>query len=481
MTTNSPQVRASTFIVFPAIAMLLGWGLRGYIGGGPFGALIPGAFVALSLSLVFGHDKRTAGVVAMFGAIGIGYGGDMTYGQTLGFLRDPSTVWWGLLGVSVKGAVWGLLGGAVLAVGLTRRAYSTQKTIVALILTVAAFYLGWKLVNEPKLIYFSDPVNKPRDESWAGLLFAALVFIGFLRAGISSPAASLPIRFAFWGAIGGALGFGGGSLWMVFGPQWPVDQRWFGWWKFMEFSFGLIFGAFLGLAAWRNRVAIASAPREPADTRHSYLPVIALAIFVAVAFIGMEWTVNMLTERAVISGRWYAPLLVDLARLVGAFVTFAAISVAIGLRSVHAAWQIAVTLTFFHTVYDLVGDLSGPEPGLGFALPQNAVLYILLGATGLMALITALIELMPRAIAAMYLVLMWSCYAVASVRTFANKAIYVPAEGQPGGLDYFLREHPSALVVHAIFTASLLVTTLYIVRYARRESPVELTTPPVAR
>ena len=38
----------SIYIFFPALAMMLGWGLRGHIGGGPFGAMIPGAMVALS-------------------------------------------------------------------------------------------------------------------------------------------------------------------------------------------------------------------------------------------------------------------------------------------------------------------------------------------------------------------------------------------------------------------------------------------------
>ena len=102
-----------TFVLFPAIAVMLGWGWRGYIGGGPFAAMIPGAFVALSLSLLLGHDRRTAAMAALFGAVGIGYGGEMTYGQTLGLACNPETMGWGLLGVTIKGAVWGLLGGAV--------------------------------------------------------------------------------------------------------------------------------------------------------------------------------------------------------------------------------------------------------------------------------------------------------------------------------------------------------------------------------
>ena len=33
---------------------------------------------------------------------------------------------------------------------------------------------GWKLINEPKRIYFSDLYDRPRAELWAGLLIGAL-------------------------------------------------------------------------------------------------------------------------------------------------------------------------------------------------------------------------------------------------------------------------------------------------------------------
>ena len=82
------------FVAFPALAMMLGWGLRGHIGGGPFGAMIPGAFVALSLGLLLELPAAATSVLLVFAVFGIGMGGEMTYGQTLGFLRNPETVWW---------------------------------------------------------------------------------------------------------------------------------------------------------------------------------------------------------------------------------------------------------------------------------------------------------------------------------------------------------------------------------------------------
>jgi len=64
-------------------------------------------------------------------------------------------------------------------------------------------YAGWKLINEPKLIYFSDRYDKPR-RAWAGLLIGALLMLVWLswRAG-----ARLPLSFALWGALGGGIGF----------------------------------------------------------------------------------------------------------------------------------------------------------------------------------------------------------------------------------------------------------------------------------
>ena len=109
-TPNNPPLN---YLLFPGLIMLLGWGLRGYIGGGPFGAMIPGAMVALAICILLGLKPGITSIIVVFGVAGVGLGGEVTYGQTLGFLRNPETMWWGLLGTTVKGAVWGL--GGVLA------------------------------------------------------------------------------------------------------------------------------------------------------------------------------------------------------------------------------------------------------------------------------------------------------------------------------------------------------------------------------
>ncbi len=220
--------------LLPAVAMMLGWGLRGFIGGGPLGAMIPGAMVALALCLTRGIAPSAR--ACAFGAIAISFGGEMTYGQTVGMANALDTRAWGILGLSLKGAIWGLLGGGVLSLGFTRIAPKLLAQI-GVVLTAATWF-GWKLINHPKLIYFSNRLDRPREEVWAGFLLAGLVLI------LWQPHTR---RFALWGALGGGIGFGlGGALQALgiqhFGRQYP-------WWKGMEFTFGLLFGLALGHAA----------------------------------------------------------------------------------------------------------------------------------------------------------------------------------------------------------------------------------------
>jgi len=79
--------------------------LRGYIGGGPLGAMIPGAMIGLALCLLLGREKE-AGIITVFAAIGIGFGGQETYGQTVGLSVKPETFSWGITGFFLKGGIW---------------------------------------------------------------------------------------------------------------------------------------------------------------------------------------------------------------------------------------------------------------------------------------------------------------------------------------------------------------------------------------
>jgi hypothetical protein len=62
----------------------------------------------------------------VFAAIGIGFGGQETYGQTVGLSVKPEMSSWGITGFFVKGGIWGLLGSAIIGTGLTRERYTNK-------------------------------------------------------------------------------------------------------------------------------------------------------------------------------------------------------------------------------------------------------------------------------------------------------------------------------------------------------------------
>src|SRR6188472_1414770 len=223
--------------VLGAVAMSLGWGLRGSIGGGSLGAMIPGAMIGLVLCVLL-NRYSDSGLVAAFAAIGVGFGGQETYGQTVGLSLQPETFWWALLGFVVKGAAWGLLGGAFIG--------------IALAIMVLGTWIGWQFLNHPKLFYFSNRLDRPREELWAGLWLGGLLLLAWLRSPV-------PASFALSGAIGGGIGFGvGASLQPMGKAVWAGMPL--GWWKAMELTFGAILGLAYVLCALRLRTRLAAPP-----------------------------------------------------------------------------------------------------------------------------------------------------------------------------------------------------------------------------
>ncbi|MCC7237315.1 MAG: hypothetical protein IT163_18555 [Bryobacterales bacterium] len=227
------------WILFAAATMSLGWGLRGYIGGGPLGAMIPGSMIGLVLALLLRLDTASTARLMAFAAVGIGFGGDMTYGQTVGLSFHPETFHWAILGFTIKGGVWGMLGGAIM--GLALAPPSGRKLVGTLAVLLGVTWLGWKFINDPKLIYFSNPLDKPRPEIWAGLTLGTLALVALHGAHVR--------RFALCGLVGGAVGFPLGASFQVWGHA-ATGPAFTDWWKVMEFTFGALLGASYAWAAW---------------------------------------------------------------------------------------------------------------------------------------------------------------------------------------------------------------------------------------
>ncbi|MCC6155903.1 MAG: hypothetical protein IT367_19205 [Candidatus Hydrogenedentes bacterium] len=272
------------------------------------------------------------------------------------------------------------------------------------------------------------------------------------------------MRFALWGALGGALGCGIGTAWLVYGPALPVNQKWGGWWKMMEFTFGLLLGAGLGIAAWRNREQCAKTKAGDTPERGTWWPVVTVVIFIAAMFLFVG-----LVMEGIADGTYSPPVkyaLTDMFRVVGSFIFLGAVCFWVGLRSVPAAWQVAITLTFFHTVFDLVQDFTGEKPESGLHLPSWALVVALFGWTAAMGVVVARIGSGERVVSRMYLLVLWACYAVATARTFVQKEVLFPGEG-PGFFDYFFVDNPATFVMHMIFTVSAIITTVYVVKFQR--------------
>jgi hypothetical protein len=468
MTPNRPQHPAWLFILLPATAMLLGWGLRGYIGGGPHGAMIPGTFVALSLAWLLGYKMETAAIAAVFGAVGVGQGGTETYGQTLGFVLAWDTLAWGVLGCAIKGAVWGLLGGAVLGLGLDRTHYDRETTILALLITIPAFIIGVRVFNAPQYpwLYFSNLLDRPRDESWAGLLLASIAILAYLRYRGTNAAFAIPLSFSLRGGLGGAIGFGGGCLWLAFGPP---EILWVGWWKMMEFTFGFIFGAALGWCAWRHREQLHRAGQEGDTPKATWGPCIGLLAFVVLTMIGRD-----LVYEAFPSTIWkrdgLAAELVNIGySAVFDFITFGAVVAIFGLFSLHAAWQAAITLMVYHTVLDYTRDLHNTDH-FGYTLPLFWRQAIPALCAVLVGVLVCRLTRGPRAVERLLLLSIWTCYLSGCARSFFHKGLLFPAEGG-GRFEAMFNHHTSLFVVHGIFTASAILTTWFVLRKPQSEAP----------
>lgn len=406
------------FVFFPALAMMLGWGLRGHIGGGPFGAMIPGAMIALGIGLLLKLPAAATSVLLVFAVFGVGLGGEMTYGQTLGFLKSPDTVWWGTLGTTVKGAVWGLSAGAVMAIGFVYQHISKKTILLSLVIYMIGMVLGFNLINDPMLLYFSGPEN-PRAESWAALLLGAVLMLVFLKWKVNQAHFKLILRFSLLGLLGGGLGFGLGGFWMVLGNHLP-DVIFNNWWKAMEFTFGFLLGAFLGYAAWlsRNEPVLKEWKGNDSSVTEKY-PVWKELLTVTVTGLLVFWlipgTMELLTQTTIDNNLPGGTFRDEVARMVANYSFAGFIFVLVLMRFPQAAWQIGITLTFCFTAIDLIRDFY-PDANTWSPFTMY-FLYIFL-MTAAVALLTAYFSRNKNGIKNLFLLLIWSCVAVSFLRLF---------------------------------------------------------------
>lgn len=326
-------------VVAGAAAGAMGWGIRGQYGH-ETGAMIAGLLV--SLVVVAGLRPQAPASWSMravaFGAIGAGFGGAMTYGQTIGLTQDAALVgnWaalrWGLIGLAVKGALWIGWFGACLGMGLGTVRYRAREVLILMAVLVGVALLGVWLLNGPydpaqrilPRLYFSAswywrpdaPDLQPRREVWGGLLASLLAFGVYARVVRGD---RLVPRLLGWGVAGGAVGFPLGQCLQAFhawNPEvfthgiWPAIDPHVNWWNSMETVFGAVMGGVVAAGALRNRQLVAAspsfsnAPDDEADLRGpvpAWLEWLGLAVHAALLLVSEFTQVPVLSRYADVS------------------------------------------------------------------------------------------------------------------------------------------------------------------------------------
>lgn len=213
-------------ILFVALALSIGWGVRGNWGH-EFGAMIPGALAAIAAVLVSAREDwhRRVAYFAMFGALGWSFGGSISYMAVIGYTHNPAyfnTCLWGFAGLFVIGFCWGAMGAAGTALPAVLSRDRLTEFFVPLFMVFAAWFIeSWLMIFagsegtwlEDRFGTFVAPIVRQFnydarlnwfDTDWLAALFA-LWAIGLLAV-VRHPR-RLELTLLLYVAIGGALGY----------------------------------------------------------------------------------------------------------------------------------------------------------------------------------------------------------------------------------------------------------------------------------
>lgn len=308
-------------IMAAALAGGLGWGIRGQYGH-ETGAMIAGLLVGGVLMAGFcqGMNRLAVARALALTTVAIGIGGSMTYGQTIGLTQDAPLIgnWaaltWGMLGLSIKGAIWIGFAGLLLGHGLGGRTLRWPVMLLAMIGLIGLKQLGVWLINEPydpsrkilPAVYFSDHWYwepgadlKPRREVWGGLGLGLIAATLTVRFAVGD---RLAMRMALWGMLGGAVGFPGGQVLQAYhawnqpaiaASSWQWLDGYMNWWNVMETAFGSIMGTVLAVGLWWNRKLIVNQQVRPLTDWPPgvewFLVVVHAGLLVLAEFGSVQW------------------------------------------------------------------------------------------------------------------------------------------------------------------------------------------------
>jgi hypothetical protein len=163
-------------IILSGLAMSVGWGFRGDYGH-EAGAMVPGALLALSICLASGRRDwwRRATTMAVCGAVGWAFGGQMSYGRVIGYTASSSLpdVAYGYASLFLIGGLWAGIGSAILALSVTQSRSYLERFAWPLV----TLWLVWFAMDLTGLTAWLAETWSFNDTDWFAALSALLVAV----------------------------------------------------------------------------------------------------------------------------------------------------------------------------------------------------------------------------------------------------------------------------------------------------------------
>ena len=239
-------IHVLAYLLVPAIALSLAWGIRGQTGH-EWGAAFCGAVVGLALALVSKDRNKVkkAFTLAAVGAFAFAWGGMMSYGKVAGLATNAQAtngeIALSLAQLFLLGAIWGGLGGGAIGVVCSRRNYGAAIPVLILL----ACWLGGRIIYELFINRLHFDIGH-RHQDWA------FVFGAWIALLLVCCRDRTVLTMSLLSGAGIGLGF-------VIGPMltrisgYPFSGRLplsLDWWKVAEQTIGFWGGLGLGLALW---------------------------------------------------------------------------------------------------------------------------------------------------------------------------------------------------------------------------------------
>ncbi len=131
-------------VLLTGLSVSIGWGIRGQFGH-EYGAALAGALGGMVVAMLSGRPDwmRRVHYFAFFGAIGLAFGGGMSYMKNVALTHssDPATVLYGFATLVLIGFIWAAPGGTGVALPI----YLSRDELTKLFLPLCAVFGAWYL------------------------------------------------------------------------------------------------------------------------------------------------------------------------------------------------------------------------------------------------------------------------------------------------------------------------------------------------